>query len=640
MRDCVQSGSWYQDTIKANNITVYDGNFLLGIVIASDRTGNTWNQRYETEPLLFTLSIIKEHLRHQPKVWRVLAMIPCDKDYKGQAAGNLHQNRKEGKGHSCRNYHEYLRVALESMKRVQTPTFIYWPYNKHGVIPPNACSMYREARTRKEDLKTLCKGEPVYNCTDNLNGVKMIMVLGDMQKLVNVVCSVSHIILDGEGADKFTCRHVGKIAQCNRISRGCDCKFDECDDPFINCCPVCQASVVMAYYQTKWSDEYLNKPDGVFEREMVNSCAVHACENAFWNIDFGFQPNGLYAGPLTIDSLHAFEEGNNKRILTLILGEQDTSHGYCAKVDSVVELKLKKNVPKQGAMRSLPRMCYNRGISSLSNMAAHERVGVMCALTLVTTSLEVEGNSGFILGRNPITGSTKHERRQVVVDRLVFCHLSLLYHSWVDNGPYESLFPGNSHISEQARKQHKCIRTAAALIGELQKMVFPREEGDGHNTQKFHDWYVHMLPSLIHAGNGRRIKADVSEKQHKYFCKAPGETAQKHSQEIFLKSVCHRLKTRDILNQTRSLFQLDEHYEDIEEAPSRGRGVLFYSYLGVASLFDDCLCVWGCLFDIFGGREKIVTININRPDNIAFIPFRGQSTIWESTTSKKYSVKC
>ena len=569
MREYKKSGAWYQDTIRAKNITGYDGNFLVGIVIAADRTGNTWNQRFGTEPLLFTLSIIKESLWHHPKVWRILAMIPCDKDYKGQAAGNLHNNRKGGQGHACRNYHTYLRVALESLRRVQSPTYIYWPYNNKGEVPHNAHLMYRAARNTK-DIRALCRGEPLFNSVpaDLMNGVKINLVLGDDQKNMNVVCSVSHIILDGEGADKFTCRHVGKQKKFNRISRGCDCTFDECDDPFVNCHPVSQAKIIEAYYQTKWSDTYLNQPDGVFEHEMVDTCAVHACENAWWPIDFGYQPNGMYSGPLPIDSLHAFEEGNNKRILTLILGEQNSSHAFCARVDNVVDLRLRRNVPKQGASKRLPRLSYSRGISSLSLLAAHERVGVMCALTIVTLSLIPQKKGHYIMGRNPEPYTSKKERDQVVLDRLVFCQLSLLFHSWVDNGPHALLFVGkNGGLSADAHRNRNAIQKAISLLGELQKMVFPREQGDGHHTQKFHDWYVHTLPSLIHAGNGRRIKADVSEKQHKYFCKAPGQTAQKHSQEVFLRGVCNRLHTTDVLNHTRALFELDHESEDNEEPP-------------------------------------------------------------------------
>jgi hypothetical protein len=78
-----------------------------------------------------------------------------------------------------------------------------------------------------------------------------------------------------------------------------------------------------------------------------------------------------------------------------------------------------------------------------------------------------------------------------------------------------------------------------------------------------------MLSALILAGNGRRVKTDVSEKQHKYFCKAPGTTALKRSQEVFLRCVCDRLTTTSVLNQTRSLFQLDEVEKDEHFVPQQ-----------------------------------------------------------------------
>lgn len=581
-----QSGGWYQDTITAKNITGVDGNFLCGIVLASDRTGNTWNQKFGTEPLLFTLSIIKESLWHDPKVWRVLAMIPCDKDYQGQAAGNVHGSRKMGEGYTSRNFHKYLQVALESLKRVQSMTHRYWPYNENGDIPPNAKTMYRTARGIPEDLDVLCKGESTLtNLPPSLlNGVRTTLVLGGYQKHMNIVCCISHLILDGEGADKFTCRHKSTTRTHNRITRGCDCTFAECDDTFVNCLSVSQAMIVETYFQTKWSDTYMDKPDGSFQKQMVDSCAVHACQNALWCLDFGYQPNGFYLGALPVDSLHAFEEGNNHRVLTLILGEQTTSHKFCADVDNLVDERLRRGAPKQGVRKRFPRVTYSRGITSLSHLAANERVGVMFALTLVAISSNRKKNAYIILGRNIPNGDIE-ERTLAVQERLIFCQLSLLYHCWVDNGPHEILFVGNrGHRSEKAIKNQEAIRETIAQIGEMQKIVFSRQKGHGYNTPKFHDWFVHMLSALVSAGNGRRVKTDVSEKQHKYFCKAPGTTALKRTQEIFLRGVCDRLTTTSVLNRTRSLFQLDDLEKDEHFVPQQSKHTTgFFKNKGVAA---------------------------------------------------------
>ena len=557
-RDCKSTGGWYQDTIRAKGITGYDGNFLIGIVLAADRTGNTFNLRFGTEPLLFTLSIINENLWHQSRVWRPLAMIPCDRDSIGQARGNLHSKRNEGMGSSYRNYHAYVQVALESLRRVQSPTYLYWPYNEKGVVPPNAKSVYRGALSNN-NVHELCQGLPVKNTvpSNKLRGVLTTLTLGENQRLMNVVCCVSHVILDGAGADKITCRHKGNVEQYNRISRGCDCSFEESDNTFVNCCPVSQARIIQGYHQLKWSKTYMDKDVGHFQKTIVESCAIHPCENAFWTIDFGASPNGMYSGPLTIDSMHAFEEGNNGRILVLLLGEQKSSHRFCARVDNIVDQRLRNaSVPRQSSSKRLPRMCFSRGISSLSNLAAHERVGVMCALTLVSISLEAKGNGDIIMGRK-LEGCPS-EKRTAVMNRVVFCQLALLYHCWVDNGPHDVLFVDNSHRSERAIANQVHIQDAVSLIGEYQKITFPRNQGNGHKTQKFHDWYKHMIPSIVHAGNGRRIKADTSEKMHKYFCKAPGETALKHSQDVFLRGVCSRLTTTSMLNQTRGLLGLGE----------------------------------------------------------------------------------
>ena len=181
----------------------------------------------------------------------------------------------------------------------------------------------------------------------------------------------------------------------------------------------------------------------------------------------------------------------------------------------------------------------------------------MCALTLVTISLETNGKGHIIMGRN--AKGCPSERRIAVMDKVIFCQLSLLLHSWVDNGPHNLLFMENNHRSQNSVRNQRTIQDAISLIGEYQKLAFPREAGNGHQTQKFHDWYKHVVLSIVLAGNGRRIKADVSEKMHKFFCKAPGETALKHSQEVFLRGVCTRLTTSAVLDATRAILDLNEN---------------------------------------------------------------------------------
>jgi hypothetical protein len=179
--------------------------------------------------------------------------------------------------------------------------------------------------------------------------------------------------------------------------------------------------------------------------------------------------------------------------------------------------------------------------------------------------LQPRNEAEFIVGRD-LDGSAE-DTIVAVHERLLFLQLSLLYHAWVDNGPHDVLFLDNNHLSDRAVKQQLLLSLAISQIGELQTIAFPRDDGDGHFTQKMHDWYGgnHVLYSLILAGKGRRIKADVTEKQHKYFCKAPGQTALKHSQETFLKQLCARLTTTSMLTSASSFLGIDDDEDYIDD---------------------------------------------------------------------------
>ena len=85
--------------------------FLIPIIFSMDATGVDSNQRYKTEPLLFTLAIIGEFLRNKTDLsWRPLGlMAPLD-----HKSSNARKRERQGdefskmmkSGLNTRNYHQ------------------------------------------------------------------------------------------------------------------------------------------------------------------------------------------------------------------------------------------------------------------------------------------------------------------------------------------------------------------------------------------------------------------------------------------------------------------------------------------------------------------------------------------------------
>jgi hypothetical protein len=109
-------GSKWQRTTDEQFMKDHDLEFLLPLMFHIDKTGTDAFQRCLLEPLMFTLALIRRHMREKAGAWRHAGLVPkvsdCDTSVEGL---QLH--------------HDCLSAILADLKGLQEPP------------PPSSCSI-------------------------------------------------------------------------------------------------------------------------------------------------------------------------------------------------------------------------------------------------------------------------------------------------------------------------------------------------------------------------------------------------------------------------------------------------------------------------------------------------------------------
>jgi hypothetical protein len=113
--------------------------------------------------------------------------------------------------------------------------------------------------------------------------------------------------------------------------------------------------------------------------------ASYPVQNAFWLVDFGDNPFGVYRATVD-DAMHFDELGKITYIAEAIL--QPFSDMDSDKLDALVEKVLSKSTLRSSARYHQPRLNYHRGFSRLTLLTASKHVGVLFASCYVILHTE------------------------------------------------------------------------------------------------------------------------------------------------------------------------------------------------------------------------------------------------------------
>jgi hypothetical protein len=113
--DEMHDGDWFHNArCTPSDPMIFD----LGIILYTDKTGMGQLNPHGMEPLVFTLTLFREHIRQRPDCWRPLGFVP---QFRKNSSANerVQKQSKTTTGRLVRNYHCVLDTLLAGIVECQ-----------------------------------------------------------------------------------------------------------------------------------------------------------------------------------------------------------------------------------------------------------------------------------------------------------------------------------------------------------------------------------------------------------------------------------------------------------------------------------------------------------------------------------------
>lgn len=425
----VNSGAWYHKAYK-NLIKDPSKDFLLPICFACDETKLKGKGKTGCWPLLFSTTIFSQKLRNKSTAWRPLGYI-----YDLNIVDSKQERKGQTNDYKGERLHAIFRVVLKSFIDAQTS----------GLL-------------------------------DNVT-----VTLGGIEQLVNLRIPCVFIIGDMQGGDKICCSSAGYSNKMSRLCRKCNVRGDQSGDPFVACKRMSMLKILE-----------LVDSNNVDALNAINQYNVHS---AWFDVGYGGCRFGIFSAACPVEALHALENGLMPDVIKVLFAEE-MSPAQLKRLDGLA--KALNRVARQRYLTSgseplMPRLRWSDGISSLSDLEAKYKVGIM--LTIVVLTLQDDGFQLFV----EVLGSAAkvHKMRQVF--QMILC-----YWSWLKKDKYWKR--GDKEAKHVARS---AIQT---MLSELMKL-WPRKQGNGWEKAKIHE-QLHVPDDIERNGAPQGWHSGPTENNH------------------------------------------------------------------------------------------------------------------------------
>lgn len=296
-----------------------------------------------------------------------------------------------------------------------------------------------------------------------LNAVRL--QLGNKEKQVNIKIPIMFIIGDNQGGDTICGRkcHYGKTAK--RISRTCNAGPEQLSNPRVGSC----SRIIMREIMTLVND---NK-----EEELNNLYQVPHWV-AWFDLDYGGNPEGIFTAACPPEALHALENGIYFHVLKeLFAGILKPTAS--ALIDAVANSW--NQYPSQHYLRSFPidgypRLLYTSGISKMTDLKADDKVGII--FCIVIAGIQEEGRR-IILTKTSVDANMY--RNIIYVFELMLC-----YHAWLKRKKFWECNDKDTMYNAQMAVEK--------LLQEIIKLI-PRSTGNNWEISKIHE-QLHVVENI------------------------------------------------------------------------------------------------------------------------------------------------
>ena len=441
------SGQWYNMAYR-HEVKDPSKDFMMPIIMACDETHLRKGGKAASWPILFTTSILNQKTRNLPIAWRTLGYI---NDL------SLIQSAAEDRNHSKETKAERLHAIFKTI------------------------------------LASLIEAQQ----TGALDDIPLLV--GDETKRVNLKVPVIFIIGDMQGGDKICCTTCHYSNKLNRLCRKCNVRGDESGDPLVKCKRISMLKMMQLVQD--------NRQDIL---DQFNQYNVH---NAWFDVSYGGCRFGIFSAACPIEPLHSIENGIIPDCLTILFKEEMRA-AHKAQLDSIVRRLTR--LPRQrfassGSEPCMPRLLWKDGVTSLTDLPAKLKVGIM--FTIFVVSLQEEGIKFFTL----VLGSPQklNEMRQVF-------QMLLSYWVWLKRDTYWKR--GDNDAKESARN------SISVMLRELIRL-WPRVRGQGWEKAKIHE-QLHVPDDIERNGAPQGSHTGPTEHNHIRLVKRPAKGTQQRAEVL------------------------------------------------------------------------------------------------------------
>jgi hypothetical protein len=364
----MQDGEWFRNSCAPHSTDPI--HFNIGIILYTDKTGKGELNPHGMEPVVFTLTLLRESVRRQPDCWRPLGFVPQFRK-SSSALERVEKQSKITTSRSVRNYHLVLDTILAGLIECQ----------------------------RSPPIVRIRFGNEWKFCVAN---IFMEALLGD---------ALSN--------DVVTARVQNRSHTSFRLCRACHTPTSLSNDPRHRCMFLVQRAIERITLSALGPEEDLSNPHyfnqwDAFVDEMVSETpnltdsqtrglrrkyaagltrrkaicteilrvvlGSHVVDNTFFRVNTGDNPRGIF-GLAPTDPMHAVEEGVIPYVVEVIISPLPDSAKKI--LDGIVEALFSRKSNRSSQRADYPRISFSGGYSSLTQLSADEKVGKLFALAII-----------------------------------------------------------------------------------------------------------------------------------------------------------------------------------------------------------------------------------------------------------------
>ncbi len=287
------------------------------------------------------------------------------------------------------------------------------------------------------------------------SALKIPLTLGNQTKKVNLKVPLAFIIGDIQGGDNICGRSAYYQSDARRICRMCNATPEVYDSKEVD---NCQLLVMEEMKQL-----CINK-----ENDKLHSLMQYNNWQAFFDIDYGGLPGGVFTATCPPEALHSLENGLINHCLKELFKHVITNQTQ-RKFDVVVQewVLYSRQHYMKAYSAEFPRLLFQDGVSSISDVSAGTKVGILFAIVIAALT---KNGQEVLLNDAKLT-------EKIYVNMIEAFQLLLCYWAWLKKDEFWEI---NDIDALQ------CAKTSIFKTINQLKHLFPRSTGNQWKIPKLH----------------------------------------------------------------------------------------------------------------------------------------------------------